>query len=54
MSTDTVHPEIAMAKSLTPKDYLMLRLNAIAQDRATLPAHEGWRINTKAQKEDAA
>jgi hypothetical protein len=50
MSTDTDHPEVALAKSLTPPDYLLVRLNAMVQNRAVLPAAEGWRINTIAQK----
>lgn len=50
MTTETEHPEIALAKTLSPRDYLLLRLNAAAQNRSVLPAHEGWRINTKAQK----
>jgi len=50
MTTEVEHPEIALAKSLTPRDYLLVRLNAAVQNRAVLPAAEGWRINTKAQK----
>lgn len=50
MSTETAHPEEALAETLTPRDYLRLRLNANAQNRAVLPPAVGWAINNRAQK----
>jgi hypothetical protein len=42
--------EADIAATLTPRDYLLVRLNATLQGRGTMPAAEGWRINTKANQ----